>query len=303
MVNLRYHIVSLTAVFLALGLGILAGTTVIDDQVVKGLRANTAALRNDLDRMRDNVSQLQSQLNIWDEFGKSIASSLLQGQLAGRAVVILSDEKVPGALNAQISDAFRLANAKRPTRLTLKQKFVDPSSFVSLAEALGTTAGTSAEALMEEAGRRIGGRLGGSADPRASDDLLGKLSGGGFLDIADLPASGPFPAANALVVFVTSGDTEESLLSRSFFIPALRALSSSRVACSAEPTTAKDHVAELVRRDTAISRSVCTVDHVDTVPGRLSLVYALRTLIAGRAAEHYGIRGGVDGIAPAFRPA
>ena len=66
MVNLRYHIVSLTAVFLALGLGILAGTTVIDQQVVSGLKSNTAALRDDLDRVRANVSDLQRQLEVWD---------------------------------------------------------------------------------------------------------------------------------------------------------------------------------------------------------------------------------------------
>src|SRR5688572_18887261 len=123
MINLRYHIVSLTAVFLALGLGILAGTTVIDQQVVKGLRTNTTALRNDLDALRDEVSDLQRQLRVWEDFGNAISSSLLPGQLAGRAVVILTDARVPGTLVDQLVEAFRLSNAKRPTELKLTQKW------------------------------------------------------------------------------------------------------------------------------------------------------------------------------------
>src|SRR5213593_2003037 len=104
MINLRYHIVSLTAVFLALGLGILAGTTVIDQQVVKGLRTNTSALRNDLNGVRAEMADLQ-------------------GQLAGRAIVLVADAKVPGTMMSQLAEAFRLSSAKRPTRLTLTQKW------------------------------------------------------------------------------------------------------------------------------------------------------------------------------------
>ncbi|TMK19625.1 MAG: copper transporter, partial [Actinobacteria bacterium] len=48
MINLRYHIVSLAATFLAFGLGILAGTTVIDQGLVSSLRQNTSALERDL---------------------------------------------------------------------------------------------------------------------------------------------------------------------------------------------------------------------------------------------------------------
>src|SRR5687768_2183067 len=113
MINLRYHIVSLAAVFLAFGLGILAGTTVIDTGLVSQLRENTKAIENDLNTVRANASELQRQLDVWENFGRSIAPPLLQGRLAGRAVVIVADQKVPGALLSQLAEAFRLANAKR----------------------------------------------------------------------------------------------------------------------------------------------------------------------------------------------
>ena len=38
MIDFRYHLVSIVAVFLALGLGILMGTAVLNDALVKSLR-------------------------------------------------------------------------------------------------------------------------------------------------------------------------------------------------------------------------------------------------------------------------
>jgi hypothetical protein len=301
MINLRYHIVSLTAVFLALGIGILAGTTVIDQQVVKGLRQNTGALRNDLNSLKTQVSDLQQQLQVWEKFGDSISSSLLQGQLAGRAVVLVSDDKVPGPMMSQLIEAFLFANAKRPTRLTLTRKWSldTPATVEQLATAIGSPS-NGRDTVVSQAAARLGGRLGGSSDPHAKDDVIGKLASSGFLDITDLPRTGPFPAANAVVVVVSSGNLQQVPTPDEFFSPMLKTLSSARIACSAEPTNADRSLAELVRADRDTARSVCTVDHGDTVPGSLSLVYALRDLVAGKAAQHYGVRGGTT-VAPILR--
>jgi hypothetical protein len=303
MINLRYHIVSLTAVFLALGLGILAGTTVINQEVVTGLRANTRALRNDLNAARSDTSELQTQLRTWDEFGKSLSSSVLPGQLAGRAVVLVADARVPGPLVSALAEAFRLSNAKRPTRLTLTEKWkLDGSESVEqLAAAAGISSGERGAVVSAAAGK-LGSRIAGSSDPRADGDTIRRLVDADFIDLADLPGSGPFPAANAVVVVLSSGDPEQTPAPEDFFVPLLKALASSRISCAVEPTTADQSLAELVRGDRGLARSVCSADHIDTVAGRLSLIYSLRGLIDGKAAEHYGIRGATP-IAPGLRPA
>lgn len=54
MINFRYHIVSLTAVFLSLIIGIVMGTTVVSKATVDGLRAN-------LDRVEARSSAVQSE--------------------------------------------------------------------------------------------------------------------------------------------------------------------------------------------------------------------------------------------------
>lgn len=305
MVNLRYHIVSLTAVFLALGLGILAGTTVIDQQVVSGLRANTAALRNDLDRTRANVSEMQGRLDVWDRFGTAIEPPLLDGLLAGRAVVILSDRRVSRDVLSDLTEALTFAKAKKPTRLTLTDKWALGSSTAveQLALALRTKA-TGADEVIGTAAARIGSRLGAGTNPRADGDLIKTLTDADFLDVDDLPSSTSFPAANSLIIVVSSGDDQEVPSLDDFFVPTVRALSGSRIVAVTEPTTAgRDRsLAERVRGDREVARAVCTVDHVDTVAGHLSVVYALHALAAGGPAEHYGLRGGVP-VAPDVRPA
>lgn len=304
MINLRYHIVSLAAAFLAFGLGILAGTTVINSGLVSSLQQNTSALRRDLDAVRGNVADLRKQLDVWDRFGQSIEPALLQGRLAGRAVVILSDRRVAGDVITGISEALTFANAKRPTRLTFTDKWslAAPASVEQLALALRIQS-SRADDVLAQAAARLGSRLGESSNPRADGDLLRTLIDADFLDAADLPNAGPFPAANALLVVVSSGAPDEVPQPDGFFVPMLKVVSTSRIVAVTEPTTAERSLAELVRGDRVISRSVGTVDHVDTVAGRISLVYGMDDLGDGKAAEHFGVRGRASAIAPDVRPA
>ena len=299
MINLRYHIVSLAATFLAFGLGILAGTTVIDQGLVHSLRQNTTALEHDLNDAHAQTAALQKQLNVSDQFGTIIQQPLMQGLLTGRSIVIVTDSRASGDVLNGVDQAFRFAGTKRPTRITLTPKWSldGPATVDRLRQALGITA-TDVDTVTTEAAAKLGERLGASADPRADGDTINALDDAGFISMRDLPGSGPFPAANALVVLVSSGDPQEVPTLDSFFIPMLRAITSARVVAEAEPVTADQSLAELVRSDSALSHSVCTIDHVDTVAGRLSLIYGLRDLIAGKPAQHFGVRGGATAVAP-----
>jgi copper transport outer membrane protein MctB len=301
MINLRYHIVSLAAVFLAFGLGILAGTTVIDQGLVSTLRSNTRALENDLNELRNSASGVQRQLDVWEDFGRTIAQPLLRGKLSARSVVIIADKRVDGDTLSRLTEALRFSGAKRPTRLTLtdKWKLAAAGDVEDLRRTLGIAA-TEPGAVTTEAAARVGARLAGSADARAEGDAIKGLSQRGFLDVADLPDTTAFPASNAIVIVLSSGDPEEIPSTDDFFVPLMKAISATRIMAAAEPANADQSIAELVRADGAMSRSICTVDHVDTFAGRLSLVYGLRDLAVGRPARHYGVRGGATAIAPAL---
>ncbi len=70
MINFRYHLVSLTAVFLALALGVVMGSTVIDRAIVDGLRdridkveRNAELRKNQNDDLRTELSQLNDYIS------------------------------------------------------------------------------------------------------------------------------------------------------------------------------------------------------------------------------------------------
>ena len=67
MINFRYHLVSLTAVFLALGVGLLLGTTFLDDALENQLRSDLEELEHDLDRAGERNSELRQQLDAFEE--------------------------------------------------------------------------------------------------------------------------------------------------------------------------------------------------------------------------------------------
>ncbi|HET7720262.1 MAG TPA: copper transporter, partial [Acidimicrobiales bacterium] len=63
MINLRYHIVSLVAVFLALGLGIVMGTTVIDRVTVDALNDRLDTVQRSQGAVREENGRLKAQVD------------------------------------------------------------------------------------------------------------------------------------------------------------------------------------------------------------------------------------------------
>ena len=68
MLNLRYHVISLVAVFLALGIGVLMGSTVVNRGVVDQLRKRLDGVEASDRKTRSENDRLTTQLRTWDRF-------------------------------------------------------------------------------------------------------------------------------------------------------------------------------------------------------------------------------------------
>ena len=64
MINLRYHIVSITAVFLALGIGLAFGAAFIDRATVEALNRNLTDIENQNSALEEENAELQDQVDI-----------------------------------------------------------------------------------------------------------------------------------------------------------------------------------------------------------------------------------------------
>ena len=299
MINLRYHIVSLVAVFLALAIGVIAGTTVINDQVVKGLQRSDKTLRNSLTQQQDINTTLKAELNLWETWGNTIAKRMEKDVLKGRTVVLLLSSGVDGKIVSNVQNALTIAGATRGGSITFSSRwnFTDATAVQQLGSVFGLGPAASTADIAAQGADKLASRLDTPGDPNAAGDLLQTLSQSGFIQVSD-PTGGSFPAPGSLLIWLSSGATNPSPPDGQFSLPLLRALVDRVSVAFAEPMRSADSLSDQIHGDATLNKTVATVDHVDTIPGVAALIVGLHEVATGLPAPHYGTRRGTTAVAP-----
>lgn len=92
MYNLRYHIASLVSVFLALAVGLLLGTIVVERGVLNAQRTTLVdSIRKDVDRVNAANVSLKASNDALASYARQSVPAVVSGMLAGRSVVVISD--------------------------------------------------------------------------------------------------------------------------------------------------------------------------------------------------------------------
>lgn len=113
MLDMRYHIASLVAVFLALALGILLGTVFVDERVlVQKQNQLVEGIRTDVEKVRDENKQLDSQKKLSDEFERAVLPLVVQKKLEGRQTMVIASVPVEQSVKTALQNALTMAGAK-----------------------------------------------------------------------------------------------------------------------------------------------------------------------------------------------
>ena len=94
MLNLRYHVVSLVAVFLALGIGVIVGVTVINRGIVDQLQKRLDSVEQSDRKTRTENDRLATQLGMWNRFVDQGRTELLTDQLRDVPVLLVGVDGV-----------------------------------------------------------------------------------------------------------------------------------------------------------------------------------------------------------------
>jgi hypothetical protein len=306
MINFRFHIVSLIAVFLALGLGILVGSTVVDQVIVDRLDTEIKSVRNESSDRANENNALREQNSKLQEFLKKSSAYAVDDRLAATPVAIVAEKGVdPGATKALL-DTLHAAGARVPGVLWLdtRWKLDSPKDLRALQTAMRSRSG--AEALRASALTSLAERL--SQPPpatgrRSPRDVLTALRTAGFLRLSDGKAArlADFPVRPGRVLVVTGTDSE--LAQTTTLVDLVKGLMSADV-----PTVVSevyvDHGAtsaprgaavKPVRDDSRMAKQVSTLDDADRPEGDVAAVIALQQVADGTVG-HYGY--GADADAP-----
>jgi len=143
MINFRFHLVSLIAVFLALGLGILVGSTVIDQGIVNRLDSEINNVRNDNNARAATNRQLSKQNSQLQQFINLLSPYAGDARLDAQSVALIAERGVSGDVIKQTELVLQQAGADVPAVLWLNDSWrLDSTSRVQALESALNVRGT-----------------------------------------------------------------------------------------------------------------------------------------------------------------
>ena len=92
MISLRYHIVSITACFLALAVGVVLGSTALNGSLLSGLADQKKDLGTQVSDLEAQRNALNARLSDADAFAGTIGPKVVPGALDKRSVVIVTTQ-------------------------------------------------------------------------------------------------------------------------------------------------------------------------------------------------------------------
>lgn len=307
MIDFRFHLISLVAVFLALGLGILMGSVVLDQQLVNALEGDLKSLRADKQALQEDVITLERQLDADVRFAEVTEEWLLRGTLEGQDVILLRFSGTDDRVVDGVREAIEKAGGRIPSMVTLTERLSLPGVVErdQLALAVESTSGEAAE-LRIDAGDFLGSRLGSAvssgeregrvdAADNAAVNLLTELEEAGFAELDGVEEGRRIPDAYLVLV---GGSEDPRPFNLTGFGPAFAEGASARGATVlvAESSASDWGLVDSVRSN-EIEDEIVTVDHAETVAGRIAVALALRDAAAG-VMGHYGTGPGSSEIIP-----
>lgn len=310
MIPWRYHLVSIMAIFLALGLGVVVGTTVINPGLVKNLNNQTDDLKQSVRDLLQEKQDLQSNLDIMSSFGEQAMPYLVGGRLLGRQVVIVTEEGVDTRAIAETRRALELSGSEILTTLTVRPTMSGgtPTAQRELATLLGLSSNTSPDLLAPEAARSLAARL--ATDPGGDlsgrPDPLGELLSQGFLTssapgISDSTLK-DIGGRGQMVVAIGGGTADQlSPPSALFMGPFVTELISAGVVSGAGESLASSDGFVTELRSSVDDSSVAplvTADNVDLPVGASAMVLGLEGALTNGTGGDYGVKDGATRLLP-----
>src|SRR5262245_3826013 len=146
MINFRFHLVSLIAVFLALGLGILVGSSVVDQVIVDRLQRDIANVRNESKERRAENQRLDSQINELEDAVAASAPYTVESRLAAVPVALVAERGVDSDVLKKTKEMLQQAGAEVPAVVWLDDawRLDDQHQLDALGKAVGVNGNAAA---------------------------------------------------------------------------------------------------------------------------------------------------------------
>jgi hypothetical protein len=323
MISFRFHVVSITAVFLGLAIGVVIGSTYVDRAIVNRLNARIETVSRNLDERKAANDELERQLG---ESEAAIASSLdfaATDRLVDVPVLVLAARGVDEEAVAETITLARHAGGVVPGVVWIEPKWSlegDGDRDV-LADLVGAPASASEETVVREVWDALAeelvliegeaaGETTTTTEPAAgSTDVLDGLIEDGFLSLDavgdDAVRVGELAGTGARALVITGTEANDAtapvvpVAVDAVLAADLDAVVADVFVSTPDGPERAEAVTEAIPED--VRDALALVDDAELPQGQLAAVLALDA-IADDVVGHFGYGSGADGVLPPWSP-
>ncbi len=321
MIDFRYHLVSIIAVFLALAIGLAIGANLLPQATEAALQQLANRVTGENNRLTKQNNTLKQQISADQAFAQAGASRLLGHLLTGQTVVLITAPNADSQVITGVTAAVKQAGGTVTGQMSLQAKFFDAAesteqNLIQVAQAQAPNAGVALPTQpvagpvggQQEAAQVIAAaavdKNGVGLTSAQSQAVLSAFGQQGYLTISTPTNSSPSTLPAATMAVVVASATPPTTNDSS---PANQAL-----IAVAEQFQAASHRTVLAGSltgsgpgsavDAVVSGAgkVSTIDNADQPSGEIMTVQALYELLTGHAPASYGVG---PGTAPSPAPA
>jgi Copper transport outer membrane protein, MctB len=288
MFDLRYHVASLVAVFLALIIGILVGVGIsgkgfVSDSERSLLNERIADLKSRLESATSRSTDLAKAQRAAQTFVADVYPTLMEDRMFGRQIGVAFAGPTDSRLNGLVEQSLGDAGGDSPLRVRALKLPIDLPSLRRALARRPALAALATKRRVGDLGKRLGHDFVAGGDSPAwkllSAQLVEEQSGNDRPPLDGVVVARSVPAQSGVTARFLAG-----------FYAGLASTGAPTV--GVERTRTKDSAIEAFAR-----QDLSTVDDLDTEAGRLSLVL----LLGGAAPGSYGVKKTADdGVLPAI---
>ena len=303
MINFRYHIVSLMAVFMALAVGIAAGVS-LAPSVDQGLQQQAAQDRKQVSELRAELDRRNALDDYREAYEQQVGDAVIEGTLSGVPVALVTMPDAPGAVVQAVSVAVATAGGTVVREVEVRPDAFDPAKAELVDSTLQPWSGPLGLNDTMSPSTKIGTALARSIASRQAEvrdqlalEVADALDGSGLVSIN----RGSTAQAQLVIVVPAEAPTEpltsDQLTAHvQFYV----AMADRAAVVLAGPNSQEIEGTDVlaVRSDASAADAMSTVDVADLSSGVSTTVLAGQELLLRPEGRHYGALARADAPLP-----
>lgn len=299
MISFRYHVVSIVAVFLALALGIVVGTTALNGPITDDLRKRVDTANTDRSKLQAQLDSAQAENGDADAFVAQFGPLVVKDALKDKRVLVVSlpgaDSSVEGAVNEQIASA----GGEVAGKLAVTGDFFSTARAGDITSLVtnGTQPSDLTLPTTDDAVALGSALLAFVLTGQASDtELATTVSAFTSLQMLQVSGSAQVTPATLVAVIGTGAPSDEQVgKSEATFVSAFQQAKATVVVAGDAASDVAPGVVATIRADGTQNKTISTVDNAGAAMGQISTILALTD---GAQVGAYGIGPNADSPYP-----